>query len=137
MEEKEQNNELPKSVYEYELITDNEVGLEKVFRRKSTEYEDFSLKEIADVVRQVRDEKKKAHAQIELYDSIISNIKSNHPEVLEFYEKLDPLKQTAMLLFAKTLADREKWVKTVQAYHGQEKVLQDEYDEVRKQFGIK
>ena len=129
-------NELPKPVYEYELLKDNEVGLLKTFRRKSVQYEVFNLGEIADIIRQIREEKKKSHAQVELYDSIISNIKSNHPEILEYYENLEPLKQTAILLLCKTIADREKWVKTVQAYFQQEKILQEEYDEVRKQFNL-
>lgn len=125
----------PKPKPSYELIEANENNRLAVIRKVQSV--DFKLDDVLNFITEAETDKAKSHAMVEYNDAIIANVKGFHPDIIEYYDSLAPEKQTAFLVFAKAVTEREKHVFQVRAYKEEIEKYQAEIKEIEDTLNLK
>lgn len=125
----------PKAKPTYELIEANENNRMAVIRK--VQEVDFKLDDLLNFITEAESDKAKSHAMVEYNDAIIENVKGFHPEIAEYYESLAPEKQTAFLVFAYAIKEREKHIFQVRAYKGEIEKYTEEIAEIEQTLNLK
>lgn len=128
------NEVKPKPAPEYEIITLDENPRMVTIRK--IEAVDFKLDDIHSYVAEVEKEKAKHDSLVKYNEAVVENIKGFHPEIIEFYEKLEGEKKTAMLLYCKALQDIEKNQFVSNNYKTEIDNAKSEIDTIEQKFGL-
>lgn len=125
----------PKPEPQYELVLPNDNGRLATVRK--IDAVDFKLDDLLNFIAESQADAEKSEAQVKYNESIIENIKGFHPEIVEYYEALEPSKQTAFLLLAKAVTEKEKHAFQVREYHKEEAKYREEIALIETTLGIK
>ena len=125
----------PKPEPKYELLEANENNRLATLRKIMAV--DFKLDDLLNFITEAESDKAKSHAMVQYNDSIIENIKGFHADVIEYYDALAPEKQSAFLLFAKAVTEREKHVFQVRQFTKEIEGIEEEIAEIETALGLK
>lgn len=124
----------PKPAPNYEMLEVNENPRLALIRKVTVV--DFKLDDVLNFIKEAEADKEKAEAQVKYNESIIENIKGFHPEVAEFYDQLEGEKQSAFLLLAKAIIEREKYNHLATKYSTEIEEYKTEVGEIESALGI-
>ena len=128
------SNEHPKPAPNYEMLEQNENPRLALIRKVTTV--DFKLDDVLNFIKEAEADKEKTEAQVKYNDGIIENITGFHPEVAEFYNNLEGEKQSAFLLFAKAIIEREKHNHLANKYSTEIEEYKKEVGDIESALGI-
>ena len=128
------SNEHPKPAPNYEMLEANENGRLALIRKVTTV--DFKLDDVLNFIKEAEADKEKTEAQVKYNDGIIENITGFHPEVAEFYNSLEGEKQSAFLLLAKAIMEKEKYAHLTKKYATEIDEYNKEVGEIETALGI-